>query len=354
MDPENDNIKAFLGELNRQMNDLQNMDVTENLESSDDEDPPGLVDFIPVSEPGAITRPKSRSPRSGSRRPTHADDITYVLTEKGSKYFDLLGEKHFDTADGKMFRLSMTERKWQMEQLLVLSKSPTPSSWDDYYNTLVHSVFNSGTEIHRNMLFSLSSLLTEAVHNGLLKAVVNCATVTIPRSEYEELQKAKRHLSLLSDANSDREYALQIRECSHPKCQAVSIHDGGRSPDICHGCESMICCDDQSVCRCEGLDPYYCDKHVSLYIILNPDEINICYPCHAYHESFKLKDKPAPVLNDGLDKRQGTTASPTIELPERDIALVMKQCSCSREKAIFHLTMQLGDIVMAIMNMETE
>jgi hypothetical protein len=134
--------------LNRQMEEITAIDVEKDLEVSDSSDEP-----VEVKE-------------------TLTDQV-YVLTEKGRHHLDLLGEKHSDTPEGKVFRSAMTEADWQLEQLLVLANpydGEEGTSKAIFVEALSTSKRYGAPQIHIDMLAKLDELLALAVQLGLLSA----------------------------------------------------------------------------------------------------------------------------------------------------------------------------------------
>lgn len=355
----------MLSELNRQMTDLESMDITKDIEASDDEMPD-----LPIVDPNP---PKLPPPPKVPVHESPASIVTYRITEKGKRRFELLGERQSETVDGKAFRQLMIPADWELQQILILAEDK-PQSRADYIEALLCSLNNNGPQIHRDILNHLEELLSKAVNEELLEVLVDDSsdedasekaaklqrsfeekrpTVTIPIHEYERLQKAAYHLKLLQETSLARDNAPRIRECAHFGCHACCIHDGCRSPSIYHGCKNLFCCEDDCDTLPEEDDPYYCDQHAEIYLVREHCELGdswICKDCLAHRRSEAEKKRQL----DSIEASFYVANKEKIDaLTEKDIELVMSNVGCSRQNAIQALVENGGDLVMAIMQLQS-
>ena len=92
----------------------------------------------------------------------------YKLTNKGARYFDMLGEHKSGTPEGMEFRSRMTETDWQLEQLLTLTQDVSMSR-NDYLQCLHTSKIEGRPQIHIDMMSTIDQLIDRALKEELVE-----------------------------------------------------------------------------------------------------------------------------------------------------------------------------------------
>jgi NACalpha-BTF3-like transcription factor len=168
--------------------------------------------------------------------------------------------------------------------------------------------------------------------------------VVISATEYKRLTKADQHLKLLYEWGSltDEPTPLVI-DCGHSGCSAVMVtagHDGW--PTLHKNCTEMTTCEYQAVCstgKCQ--DTYYCNHHAETDLLDEAEHqktgetLKICFECKTYRHQVAELEK-------------------LTSFKKKDIHLVMEQARCSKKMAVEVLLKNQGDIVMAIMEIQSQ
>jgi hypothetical protein len=91
----------------------------------------------------------------------------YRITEKGKHYFDLLGEEHHQTDQGRAFRAKMTPADWELEQFLEFLEDGPLSDKDDLIEIL-DGTNGPVPQVHRDLVEHFDQLVARGLSEGLI------------------------------------------------------------------------------------------------------------------------------------------------------------------------------------------